>query len=186
MKILLASNSPRRLEYLKGWGFEFESVKRRVEEVLIECNPVKTVMSNAYLKVFSLSSFYDSLVLGMDTVVFFDNKILGKPENYSENKKMLEALSGNTHYVFTGIAMMYRGNFLVDYVKTAVTFRKLDSNEIEDYVATREGLDKAGGYAIQELASSFVILVEGLLDNVIGVPVFAIRGLLDKMLESNI
>jgi septum formation protein len=186
MKILLASNSPRRLEYLKGWGFEFESLKRPVEEVLVECNPVKTVMSNAYLKAFSLSSFYDSPVLGMDTVVFFDNKILGKPKNNAENKKMLEALSGNTHYVFTGIAIMYRGNFLIDYVKTAVTFRKLNSSEIETYVATHEGLDKAGGYAIQELASSFVVLVEGLLDNVIGVPVFAIRELLDKILELNI
>ncbi|MGB9695155.1 MAG: Maf family protein [Caldisericaceae bacterium] len=186
MEITLASNSPRRLKYLAEWGFKFKPVKPAIEEVSFVGDPLRTVMTNAYLKAFSAIGCESSVVLGIDTVVFFAHEILGKPLSESKNVKMIEALSGHTHFVFSGIAVLYGGHFLIDSVKTAVSFRQISKGEIEQYVATGEGLDKAGGYAIQGLASSFVESVEGPLDNVIGVPVLAIRQLIDKILKLEI
>jgi septum formation protein len=182
MKVVLASTSPRRLEFFERWGFDFEPVRPFAKEVLFEGEPLKTILFNAYLKALSTRLYNENIVVGMDTIVSFEKKILGKPKDEHHNAKMLEELSGKSHFVLTGIAALYKGTFFIDSVQTKVTFRKLSSEEISTYVLSGEGLDKAGGYAVQGLASSFITLIDGSLDNVIGIPIFAIRELLDKII----
>ncbi len=184
MKIYLASSSLRRIEYLKNWGFDFEVIKSNVEEKILDNNPIGTVLTNAYLKAANVYRKYkNQVVVGMDTVVEIDNVILGKPGNEQDNVKMLMRLSNKEHRVITGICVINENTIGLDYVETAVSFRKILLKEAEIYAKTGEGLDKAGGYAIQGLASDFVISVNGLLDNVIGVPVVSLRNLLYKIIE---
>lgn len=184
MKIYLASSSLRRIEYLKNWGFDFEVARSKVEEKILDNNPVGTVLTNAYLKAIKVYKKYkNQVIVGMDTVVEINNIILGKPANKQDNVKMLMKLSDKEHRVITGICVINESVIGLDYVETAVSFRKILIKEAKMYAETGEGLDKAGGYAIQGLASDFVIDVKGLLDNVIGVPVVSLRNLLYKIIE---
>lgn len=185
MKVILASSSARRIEYLSGWGFDFKVEKASIREVKFNGDPIKTVILNAYSKAYFVAQKYrDDIVVGMDTEVVLGKRILGKPSSFEKNVKMLKMLSGKTHRVITGICAIKSTMFVLDYIETKVSFRKLSIEELERYCKTREGLDKTGGYAIQGLASDFVIGVEGLMDNVIGIPVVRLRKVLNKILET--
>ncbi len=181
MKLILASKSPRRIEYLKMWRFSFESVNASFEEKMLN-GPVNTVIYNSFGKASKVSNKYkEDIVIGLDTVVSLENKIMGKPRDKKDLREMLKLLSNKTHLVTTGIAVIQNKNFEITTCKTTVTFRKLSYKEIEQYIKTGEGLDKAGGYAIQGIASDFIVKVEGLIDNVIGIPVFTLRKLLKEI-----
>ena len=117
-------------------------------------------------------------VLGADTVVAVGDRLLGQPADSRQARLMLELLSGTTHRVVTGIALAAGGVLRVSSVETKVTMRQLEKAEIEDYVASGEGLGKAGGYAIQETADRFVEALDGPFDNVVGLPIDAVRKLL--------
>lgn len=186
MKFILASSSPRRIEYLSKWGFLFESYKAEINEIVIEGKPIETALRNAIAKATSVAKLKESYtVVGIDTVVAINGKILGKPRNENENFNMIKLLSGKEHAVITGICVVKRNIFALDYVETFVKFRKLNKEEIMQYVKTHEGIDKAGGYAIQNLASDFVVEVKGILDNVIGIPTFNIKKLLSIIKDMN-
>ena len=176
MKLILASTSPRRIEMLNKWNFDFDYLHPLFKEISHNGNPVQTAVLNAYGKAKSLQKdYYNSIIIGLDTIVEIDGEIIGKPENKKHHKIILKKLSGKTHRVASGIAILYKEAFLIDYVVTYVAFRKILNVEIEDYISSNEGLDKAGGYAAQGIGSSFIKSVDGPLDNVLGTPVFAIR-----------
>lgn len=184
-KIILASASPRRHELLDKMGIKFEVYPATLDETSFTAEtPEETVLKIALEKAFQVAeTFPDCIVIGADTIVVYDNQILGKPINSDDAVKMLQLLSGKIHRVLTGIAIVDKScNVkLNDYEKTFVTMRVLQQKEIEDYVASNEPMDKAGAYAIQGGAKKFVTMVEGCYDNVVGLPILKLAEMLKKV-----
>ena len=120
------------------------------------------------------------LVIGADTVVVLDGKVYGKPADPADACRMLAALSGRTHSVWSGIAVAYRGECLTEAVETRVTFAKLTPEQIRRYAATGEPLDKAGAYAVQGIGAQFVERIDGCYSNVVGLPLHALCRLLSQ------
>ena len=125
----------------------------------------------AETKARALSSATDEIVLGADTVVCMDNEVLGKPRDREDAVRMLRLLSGRDHLVHTGICLLSRKACVVDLETTRVSFARLTEEEISQYTQSGEPADKAGAYAIQGLASKFVLRIEGSYGNVVGLPV---------------
>lgn len=171
--IYLASSSPRRISLLQQMGFTFQILPNKINESMIKTSdPVETVTLLSKMKAESvLCGIPEGIVIGADTVVFINDEILGKPGNDQEAFQMLQKLSGKTHAVYTGFTMIQIGNYRIsDAEKTLVTFRKLSSWEIQDYVNSGGPLDKAGGYGIQDQSGFFVDRIEGCFYNVVGFP----------------
>ena len=192
--LLLASRSPRRASLLTEAGIAFEpGPSPNVDETpptdssgtLLE--PEQIVRILATRKAHAAQALEpEALLLTADTLVFLDGQPLGKPVDAADAVRMLEALSGRWHEVWTGVALLGPDacgatQLLEDAVRTRVRFKRLAPQEIEAYVATGEPLDKAGGYGIQAGAADFVAELEGPLDNVIGLPVETLRGLLGRL-----
>ena len=179
MPIVLASNSPRRRELI---GLIFPDAIIRPPQVREEeagdWTPAEYALKMASLKARWVSLGCDQLVLGADTVVALGAKIFGKPGDPEKNRAMLAELSGKWHAVLTGVAWWRQGVCLAqEVVVTRVHFFPLSQGEIADYVQGGEGLDKAGGYAIQGLAAKFVAGIDGCYYNVVGLPVAAVARL---------
>ncbi len=174
MKIILASTSPRRHELARAMGLDFEIIPSNYEEdMTMKLPPKKIVMTLAYGKAADVAKRRkEGLVIGIDTVVVYKNKILGKPKNKEISEKMLKMLSGKKHQVYSGIAMIdcRTGRTIKDCEITDVYFKKLSDKEIKGYVNTGESLDKAGAYGIQDLSSIFIKKIEGCYFNVVGFP----------------
>ena len=174
--LVLASASPRRAELLRQIGLEFDVVISNAPEEVPSgpLDPGKLVMDLAAAKVTQVahSLTTESVIIGADTVVVLDNRILGKPASPEEAVAMLTALSGEKHRVFTGVALAEAatGKLVTDYEMTEVTFRTLSPAEIRAYVNTGEPLDKAGAYGIQGLGAVLVERIEGCYFNVVGLP----------------
>ena len=142
------------------------------------------VVENALRKARAVAaSRPDALVLGVDTDVVCDGRLLGKPGDDGDATARLRALSGRTHEVLSGIALIAGGRERSELVRTAVTFRELDDREIESYVASGEWRDRAGGYAVQGLGSSLVERIDGDLSNVIGLPIPALSRMIAELQE---
>jgi len=186
MEIVLASRSPRRQQLLKKVVEKFTVFPVDVEENTIqETDPVKFALQAAILKAKTAAEKYPgSLIVAADTVVYLDGEILGKPASQQNAREMLEKLSGKRHKVITGLALYQRKEekLLTDYELTYVTFKKLEPEAIEEYLATGDFADKAGGYAIQKTGDRFVEKMEGDYENVVGFPVRKFRRLLEKFL----
>ena len=153
MKLVLASKSPRRHDILNWMGIPFETVVCTDPEVTPEnLSAADTVLALAYHKASFVRNLRpDDFVLGADTIVVLDGFVLGKPSSPAQAKSFLSRLSGRTHTVYTGTALLHGRYEDVRVDATEVTFRKLSSEEIEWYVATGEPLDKAGAYGIDWL-----------------------------------
>jgi septum formation protein len=194
MRLTLASASPRRAELLRAAGYTFDVVVTDVNESLHpgESPPlyVRRLAADksaaAQSSVAAMSSVVaQRLILGADTTVVVDNEILGKPRDDDDGRDMLRRLSGKTHQVLTGVSIR-QGAFEVGRVETTdVVFRPLTDEEIDWYVASGEGRDKAGGYAIQGLASRFIPSLSGSYSNVVGLPVACVDELLRSLLASH-
>ena len=177
MKFILASSSPRRRELLQNAGFDFEVTPSSVEEG----DPLSGEPPDEYARRLARAKALDvaaaslpgALVLGADTVVTINKLVLGKPSGPLDAARMLRILSGQTHEVITAICLVRAPDQVValEHEVTFVTFRDLTEDEIRDYVDTREPFDKAGGYAIQGLASKFVTRISGCYFNVVGLPI---------------
>ena len=177
MKLILASTSPRRTEILRDAGFSFTVVASSVDESSLPGeSPNELVQRLAATKAEYAATHRsdDSLaiVLAADTVVALDERIFGKPRSADEARHMLAALSGRTHAVLTGIALirlpdLQRRSFVES---TLVHFARLSSEEITRYLATEEPHDKAGAYAIQGRAGRYIPRIEGDYFNVVGLP----------------
>ena len=172
-KIILASASPRRRELLAQAGFEFEVITSDVDEVVDPAlTPDMLVMSLATQKAQAVAVRHkEFVVIGSDTVVVLDGKVLGKPKDEADAVRMLKSLSGRTHEVYTGVCVAYGGETHSFFECTRVKFCELDSAQIEAYVATKEPMDKAGAYGIQGKGCVLVEGIEGDYFNVVGFPV---------------
>ena len=183
MKIVLASASPRRRELLEQIGLAFEVSVSHVEEKTIAVEPGLVVeelsRQKAEAVLETLTCTEDVLVIGADTVVSADGRILGKPSGEKDAVRMLERLSGRSHEVYTGVTLLYRtGGMSAAQVRqrifhemTKVDFYPMTQQEIADYVASGDCLDKAGAYGIQGLCARYIRGIEGDYHNVVGLPV---------------
>ncbi len=171
--VVLASQSPRRKELLAVIFKKFDVVPAKGEEIIDKNVSVYLVPQNlAYNKCREVSQIHsDSLVIGCDTAVIFDNEIMGKPKDKEDACRMLKLLSGNTHQVISGTAIYYKGQYYSFSCTTDVTFRKLSDGDIYDYIHTGEPFEKAGAYGIQGKGSLLVEKINGDYFNVVGLPV---------------
>lgn len=182
--ILLASASPRRREILLKAGFEFKVKPSDFDEKLDNFDfSYEKIEKLAYEKAFNVANKIQEncLVIGADTVVVFNNKILGKPKDKNEAIKMLKMLSDNIHFVVTCVCVIDSATFKykISSVTTHVEFNNLSDIEIIDYVNKFMPLDKAGAYGIQELPSNFVKKIDGSFDNVVGLCPISVKKLLN-------
>lgn len=169
--IILASQSPRRQELLKLITSDFEIKVSNVDETLPDkITPKEAVM---YLSKIKAEPFADGddIVIGADTVVALDGKILGKPKSEENAKEMLRFLSGRTHSVFTGVTLASDKKTKTFAVETKVKFFELTNEKIDAYIKTKEPFDKAGAYGIQGYGSLLVEKIDGDYFNVVGLPV---------------
>ncbi|WP_342436928.1 Maf family protein [Paenibacillus sp. FSL L8-0436] len=183
--IILASGSPRRRELLSLLGLPFEVISSDADESTPpEFTPEMIVRSLALRKaeaVVSAAGKRNAVIVGSDTIVVLDDKVLGKPVDEQDSRVMLGLLQGKTHQVYTGVACigLPEGKILVEHRVTSVTMRALSEEEISAYIATGEPADKAGSYAIQGLGATLVEKIEGCYFNVVGLPL----SLLERMLS---
>lgn len=183
-QIILASSSPRRSELLKQLGLSFRTMTCEVDESAPgEYMPFQTVELLAVRKAMAAARMLeDGLVIGADTVVVLDGRVLGKPADPEDAVEMLSRLQGSCHEVYTGVALIDAGigKVLVDHERTLVHFRNISEREIRSYVATGEPLDKAGAYGIQGLAAIFIKSLEGCYTNVVGLPLARLAEMLEQ------
>ena len=177
IKWVLASQSPRRKELLEQIGLSFEVVVSRADEnITEELSPGELVERLSLIKAEavrdSLAGREDApVVIGADTVVYHNGRILGKPKDEEDAFLMLRSLSGDTHSVFTGVSILFPGGTVTFHSETKVTFDELSDAEIRAYIASGEPMDKAGAYGIQGLGGAFVTGIEGEYANVVGFPI---------------
>lgn len=178
-KIILASKSPRRQELLKLGGIEYDVIVSETEEVINSRIPREVVEDLSLQKAQAVYQSVDNknniAVIGADTVVSYEGRILGKPKDEDDARRMLTMLSGNTHEVYTGVSILSNGMDGILNIKTfsectRVIFYPLDFDEIDSYIKSGDPMDKAGSYGIQSGAAKFVKRIEGDYNNVVGLP----------------
>jgi len=173
MKIILASQSPRRRELLSLMGIPFEVAVRPVDESFPEqLDPVAAVRHIAEKKAAAfLPDATDELIIAADTVVVIDRQVLGKPSDKVQAADMLMRLSGRAHEVITAVALLHKGRIELFHAVTEVHFRKLTPEEIAYYIEHDQPFDKAGAYGIQEWIGAVAIdTIAGSYTNVVGLP----------------
>jgi septum formation protein len=188
-KLILASQSPRRAEILHHAGYSFDTYPAHVDET-----PRPRESARAHVQRLSLAKARvvaerakragrRAIVIGADTVVLARGKMLGKPSDVREARSMLRLLNGRVHQVLTGLTLIRvpDGAHAHHVETTRVHFLKLSSREIDDYIATGEPFDKAGGYGIQGIAGRFVSSIEGCYFNVMGLPVARLSTMLRRL-----
>jgi septum formation protein len=181
-RIVLASASPRRAKLLKKIIKDFEVIPSGIDESGVPANsPEEFAVKAALAKAEDAAQrIPGAIVIGADTIVVLGDKILGKPKDAKAAIKMLERLSGNTHRVITGIAVIDSETKQTQaaYETTEVKMRKVTDKDILEYVKSGKPLDKAGAYGIQEIEGVFIEKIEGDYDNVVGLPVKKLKELL--------
>lgn len=192
--IILASQSPRRRELLAQGGYTFDIIPAKGEEKITCKIPYDVVMELSYqkadeiLREHVLNNVQNKpvLIIGSDTVVAYNDQILGKPSSREDAIRTLQMLSGNTHQVYTGVALIYYDSADTSpkietfYEKTDVTFYSLSDDEINQYVDSGDPFDKAGSYGIQGIFAKHVKKISGDYNNVVGLPLAAIYQRLKK------
>ncbi|MCX8522658.1 Maf family nucleotide pyrophosphatase [Chryseobacterium formosus] len=184
MKILLASQSPRRKELLSSLGFEFEVVKIDCEEIL-PAN-IKIGEAAAYLSELKANAFQNlqegEILLTADTVVANENQFLGKPKDEIEAKEMLQSLSGKTHQVYTGITIKTLDKTITETDVADVEFDEISEEEIDFYIKNYKPFDKAGSYGIQEwLGMSKIKKINGSFYTIMGLPTHLVYKILKEL-----
>ncbi len=173
--IILASKSPRRIEILKMIGLKFDVLPSRVSETMKIDLMGKSFPEHWSIEKANLISnqYPDSLVIGADTVVIYQDKILGKPKNKNESKIMLEMLSGNVHEVITGMTLIFKNKQILKTFSqsTKVFVGKIPTYQIDYYIGNYNTLDKAGSYGIQDWFSVWIKKIDGCYYNVMGLPI---------------
>lgn len=186
MKLILASKSPRRLNLLRGAGLEIEVCPSHIDEQPIAGESPAALVKRLSREKALACKREDLPVVAADTVVVLNGSILGQPKDLHEAEAMLSRLSGRDHVVLTGVCVRFGEELAQTVVQTRVHFRKLRKNEIHSYLKHHQVLDKAGAYAVQEGAASFIVRIEGPLDNVIGLPLRETLDLLETLLKAGL
>lgn len=174
MKIVLASQSPRRKELLGRMGLEFVTQASKIDESAfdgLEARELVATLSREKAQWIARQLDGETLVIGADTVVVRDGAALGKPKDAEDAVAMLLSLSGRDHQVCTGVTVCRGDRVLTQVEETQVTFRDLTEAEVRQYVSTGEPMDKAGAYGIQGLGGLLVKGIRGDYSNVVGLPV---------------
>jgi len=195
MEYILASASPRRIELFKEISKDFTVLPADVDESieklfdkkeldsLLNSSPQSIVMELAKIKAMAIASNHpNSLVVGADTGVFLDGKMLGKPVDKEDAIRLLKMLSGKTHHVITGFCIIYKDKIITDFENTIVVFENLDDFAIDRYIKSGQYIGKAGAYGIQDgygLVKEYI----GDLNNVIGFPTEKIKKRIKEVLE---
>lgn len=184
MKIILASQSPRRKELLERMGIkDFETISPNVDERAFHgLPPEELVRRLSAEKAAAVAGKVgeDAVVIAADTVVALEGAVLGKPADELDAFKMLSTLSGVRHQVYTGVTVCRGGEKQTAHEVTDVTFRELSEREIEDYISTGEPMDKAGAYGIQGYGALLIQGISGDYYNVMGLPVCRLSGMLSR------
>jgi len=173
-RLVLASESARRVSLLHTAGYEFDARKSGFPELVLE-DPVETVEANAEGKALAVATDTDTVVLAADTIVYLPDlpagdRVVGQARNPEDVKRFIGLLQGRGHEVYTGIAVARGEDLTSRHAVTSVRMRALDAAEIESYARYGEGVGKAGGYAVQGRAASFVEWICGDYTNVVGLP----------------
>lgn len=195
-KFILASGSPRRKELLEQIGLSFEIKVAQGEEVITKKVPSEVVEELSKQKALEIADAYEkeqevtqetTVVIGADTVVAFDDEIMGKPKNENMAKQMLGKLQNNTHQVYTGVTLVImteeERKVITFHEKTEVQMYPMTQTQIDAYVATGESMDKAGSYAIQGKCAAYIKGICGDYNNVVGLPV---ARLMQELFKQNI
>lgn len=176
-RIILASGSPRRRELLAKLNIDFEIITSDADETIDSDNPetiVETLSERKARAVFDTITDDNVLVIGADTIVYYDGEVLGKPEDEEDARGMLSMLSDRTHQVYTGVSIISRikGEEKVKIFsdRTDVTFYEIDKFDLADYIKTGSPMDKAGAYGIQDDFAKHVKKIDGDYNNVVGLP----------------
>lgn len=186
--IVLASSSPRRKELLLKYDLKPIIEKSSIKEAISPNETVEQIaMALAFEKANQVGGKYNQgeIIIGADTIVAYEGKVLGKPKGEEDAKNMLKSLSGREHEVITGISIIKSNSNLkiIDYEKTIVKFRKLTDRKIENYIKTKEYIDKAGAYGIQGVGGILVERINGCYFNVVGLPLYKLDILLEKYFD---
>lgn len=186
-EFVLASASPRRKELLSQIGIKFRTCTSKKQEEILRHHPEEIVKDLSYTKardVFERGN-RDAIVIGADTIVVYDEKVLGKPKSEEEAYEMIKMLQGNIHQVYTGMSIIWNqdGNTHIScaVAMTEVELYYMNEEEIRSYVATKEPYDKAGGYAIQGYFARYVKQIKGDYNNVVGLPIGKLYQILNSL-----
>ena len=186
-EFVLASASPRRRELLTQIGIPFRICLSKKEEESSQKKPGDIVKELSYTKakdVFDQGN-QDAVVIGADTIVVYDEQVLGKPKDEEDAYKMIKMLQGKTHQVYTGVSVIWRPDNSIQvssfYAVTDVELYGMSEEEIRAYIATNEPYDKAGGYAIQGYFARYVKQIQGDYNNVVGLPVGELYQILNSL-----
>lgn len=176
-ELILASASPRRKALLEKLNLSFKIIPSEIDEPEnTNCKPEEFVKQLALAKAQEIANKlnYNAIVIGADTTVVVEGLSLGKPIDHNDAYKMLKILSNREHKVITGIAIIdtSTNTIMVDHVESEVYFKNLTDEEINEYIKTGEPMDKAGAYAIQGLASTFITGINGCYNNIVGLPIY--------------
>lgn len=177
-RLILASTSPRRKELVKKITKDFMVIPSNYEEVMdMSKSPEELVKELSKGKALDVAATNKGIILGVDTFVIFDTTYIGKPKSREEAKRVLQQLRGNMHSIITGFTIVDTNSQKVfsDTENTNLYFTHFSDKEIEEYLDTKEYMDKAGAYAIQEIPKNWIEKVEGGLDSAIGLPVEKIK-----------
>lgn len=190
-KLILASSSPRREEILNRYKLNPIIFPSKIDEkIILGESPAQIAMSLAFEKSFWVSNHFmnGEVIIGADTIVVLEGKIIGKPKNEEDAFNILNALSGKVHSVITGICIIKANSSIkiIDYETTEVTFRDLSDDQIIRYINTKEPLDKAGAYGIQGYGQILVKKIDGCYSNVVGLPLGKLDYLLNKFFNIKI
>lgn len=183
MKIILASSSPRRKALLKKLGLKFQIIPSKIKERLPKTskNPKELAAKIALLKAKEVAKKIKSgIIIGADTIVVLNKRIIGKPKDYKDALRILSILSGTTQYVITGIAIIdaQTKKTKIAAVSTKVKMKKMTPEQISYFA--KKHIDKAGAYAVQEKGDLFIEQIEGSFSNVVGLPVEKLKQILKK------
>lgn len=184
MRLVLASSSPRRIGFLSELGLSFTAIAPDVDETIpAGTDPVTAVSDLAVAKARAVAGFHaDALVIAADTIVVRDGEILGKPADAEHAHRMLTALQGRVHQVFTGVALIGPSDMqVIDVTRTDVRMRALDDKAISAYIATGEPMDKAGAYGIQAFGAALIAEIDGCFSSVAGLPICRVTDLLGSV-----
>ena len=178
--LILASASPRRRDLLTQAGLRFDVLPAHIDESLHPNElPTYYVQRLALEKAQAIQALHpNAVVLGADTTVVLNKEILNKPTNLADAERMLRALSGHTHHVHTGLAVVTPTTHLTHVETTSVFFSPISADELSHYLSTGDSLDKAGAYGIQGYAARWITRIEGDFFNVVGLPIAATLHLL--------
>lgn len=184
-KIILASGSPRRKELLSTLGYEFEVMTSEVDETLNPDNDIiEEIEALSFKKALAVFKDHrDKIVIGSDTMVTINGRRLGKPKDEEDAFLMLKELSNNTHEVVTAVSIISASQSETFSSVSKVKFAKMSDEEIREYIATKEPMDKAGAYAIQGLGSKYIQGIVGDYYSIMGLPVCEVYHRLQKYLD---